>query len=232
MAGKTGAWTTYNYCCNNPINKYDPDGNAAHVVAGAIIGMALDYTLQVITNVAKGDNLAEATSHVDGKSVILSGVAGAAGVGLVSKVKQVGKAMKLGKAALSVVEASSEAVASGVESVAKQFVSEGTVSLKEAAFDAGIGAIASGAGSVGKEAMLSRGSGKLKVLENNLDRAQRLATPGARAARHDAVKKLTNSIETYGDGAAIATETLTKFSTGFIYNMHSKDEDKNDELGI
>ena len=65
----------YVYCNGNPVNYYDPDGR--NPIAGALIGAALDFSLQVGVHMMKGEGLVDAVRSVDYTSVATAGITGA-----------------------------------------------------------------------------------------------------------------------------------------------------------
>ena len=46
----------YNYCLCNPINAFDSDGNVAQWAVGAVMGLGVDYSGQVISNFLSGES--------------------------------------------------------------------------------------------------------------------------------------------------------------------------------
>lgn len=86
----------YAYGWNNPILYTDPDGNCPSCIVGAIVGIAMDYGLQVASNLSEGKNLGQSLTEIDGQSLVISGVLGAVGGALLSKA---GKILKLGSKA-------------------------------------------------------------------------------------------------------------------------------------
>ena len=79
----------YAYVGNDPTNKTDPDGEFG--LAGALIAAGLDYTIQVGSNLAEGQDLRSAATNVDVESILVSGLAGAAGVGIATKINKLEK---------------------------------------------------------------------------------------------------------------------------------------------
>ena len=68
----------YAYVYNDPVNKTDPTGECPWC-AGAAIGALVDIGIQVGTNLASGQDLDDAISNIDGKSVLASAALGAVG---------------------------------------------------------------------------------------------------------------------------------------------------------
>jgi RHS repeat-associated protein len=71
----------YAYVGGDPVNKTDPTGEFG---VGFVAGVVMDLTVQVL-EIAAG----ERTDGISGKSLVVSGVAGAAGVGLAGKFGRV-----------------------------------------------------------------------------------------------------------------------------------------------
>ena len=207
------------------MNLVDPEGK--NPIVGALIGAGLDMGIQITTNILTG----EKWYKIDGKSVAISAAAGAAGAGLLSKAKQACNLTKMGKAAVTAVEATTEAFVSGAESAAKQYVSDGSVSVKETLTDAVIGGVASAAGSSAKAGQRASAKGKeeLRVLEDQLDHAERVARGNnPRASRQAAVDKAKANVENYGDKEKEATSNILNFglstAEGYYYNGERKNK--------
>ena len=95
LAEKTPGISPYAYCNWNPIKYKDPDGNIAQVVAGAAIGAASDYALQVGMNMLNGDDFTTALTHdISIGSIVASAALGAAGVGIAKSAKNAQQAVK------------------------------------------------------------------------------------------------------------------------------------------
>lgn len=160
----------YGYAGQNPVKYTDPDGNS--LAFGAILGAGLDVAGQAIA-IKIG-----AQKEFDYRSVVVSAVAGAAGIGLATKIARI---EKLTKASRVLLEVAADATVSATSKGAKgENVSPESVALDVAVGQAG-GKIA------GK---LARGNAE-KSLENKLlgkaaDRAKRIASNpkvGRQAAR-------------------------------------------------
>ena len=187
----------YSYCAGDPVNKIDPNGE--NPILCALAGAGLDVALQMTTQIMQGQSFFEALDNLDGKSVLISAAAGAAGAGLVSKVKQVSKIAKIGKTAMVATEAMTEAAVSGAESALKQLSTDGSVSVEQTVYDAGVGAIATGAGQFVKKVKQSSGSVEFKRLKRELDHAERVAGNNPRPSRQARVDEAKRSVENYGN---------------------------------
>ena len=90
--------TPYSYVLNNPINANDPDGRVVNSIIGGIVSAGLDLGFQVLENKLDGKGAFE---NIDGKSIFISGVSGAASGGL-STIKTASKLTKLAKKSFEV----------------------------------------------------------------------------------------------------------------------------------
>lgn len=206
------------------MNLVDPDGK--NPIVGALIGAGLDIGIQIATNLLEG----EKWYKIDGASVAISAGAGAVGAGFASKIKQAGNLAKMSKAAVLAAEITSEAVVSGAESAAKQFVSDGHISVKETLTDAAIGGGSSLAGSGAKAVKRTSEQGRkeLKVLNRQLDRAERLARGNnPRASRQAAVGKEKAKAENYGKTQQEAASRIFNFGLSIAEDFYYNEERKN-----
>lgn len=116
--------TPYNGMLNNPILYADPQGDCPACV-GAIIGAALDVVVQT-AEIALTD---KTLSEFSVKSVVVSGMAGATGVGVAQNVKNLGYLGKVG------VDLATDAAIS----VTSQAINEGEVTIENTMTDVAIG---------------------------------------------------------------------------------------------
>ncbi|MCR9053845.1 MAG: RHS repeat-associated core domain-containing protein [Phaeodactylibacter xiamenensis] len=119
----------YAYAWNNPVKLTDPDGNCPWCI-GAVVGAALDYSIQVGVNLAEGKKLGDALTDVDKKSILISAAAGATGAGLLKNASKLADP-KTRKAAEMAVDASVNIVA--------QAANKGEVDLRETGIAMGLG---------------------------------------------------------------------------------------------
>ena len=186
----------YVYCLNNPIKHIDPDGRAAWIFGG-FVGAALDYGLQVGSNLKQGKSVGASFREVDKRSIFVSGVAGAAGVGLVSKAKQVINLVKLSKTAAVASEIGIDAGAGAIVSAGSQLANEGRISGKNTVTDA----LASAAGGkVGKyvQGKLKQTSSTYKALARDADHKSRVANNSSRPSRIEGAKVARQKAENFG----------------------------------
>ena len=115
----------YAYVANNPLKFVDPDGRTPAFVIGAIAGAGLDIAIQVAI---EGRSLEE----IDLGSVTISAVAGAAGVGLATKLSKLGKVVQYG----------TEGVVDAGFSAVHQLNETGEVDVYDTAIDVGAGFLA------------------------------------------------------------------------------------------
>src|SRR5690606_5005963 len=184
----------YQYGWNNPVNLTDPDGNCPWCV-GAVVGILTDIAIQT-AEIALSDNKSF-SKDFKVTSVIVSGVAGATGAGLATKLTKVGTLAKIGI----------EAIHDGAASAAYQYTKNGEVNPREIAIDATFGkAIGDVAGNVvGKSA---KNTPEAKILKRESDRAHNIAKGNPRASRvekaEQAQKKMDNYVERRATAASVS----------------------------
>ena len=81
------------YCENNPVMRTDEDGEVAHIIVGAIIGVAFQYVCDVASGLRAGHSLSEAlnpgtvgSTYADYIAAAASGALAASGIGAVGAV--------------------------------------------------------------------------------------------------------------------------------------------------
>lgn len=168
---------------DNPIAKEDQEGDFWNFVVGAAIGLAVDYGTQVAGNLIQGKSLAKSLTDVDGTSLIISTVAGAATSGL--SALETRAAYQAGKTVTKIAAQAGKEVVGIAADQAKKVNSN--IKEGKSAF-AGI-SVNSVAADYVTDKIVDYGTGKLipnsstKVDERQLDRAARLNTPTARPSR-------------------------------------------------
>ena len=70
------------YALNNPVKYADDDGEAAHIVAGTIIGAVINVAMGYASAVQSGENYSWKEAIVDGIGGAISGGLAASGVGM------------------------------------------------------------------------------------------------------------------------------------------------------
>lgn len=181
----------YAYVANDPVNLDDPDGNCPLCI-GALVGAVVDIAFQSI-DIAL-DSKKSFSNDFSVKSVVVSAVAGAAGVGIASKVSQAVKLAGLGEKVLgTVINRAADAGASAAASAAGQKITTGKIDGTKVAIDAAAGALG---GHLGDKATVSAAkSAEGKLLSRQADRATRVAVGGRAsrvAAKEAAIKKSEN----------------------------------------
>ena len=185
--------TPYQFSYNNPVRYNDPEGKCPNCLIGAIVGAAVDYTMQVAANRLEGRSWSESLTKVDGTSIAISGLAGGLSGGASLLVPK-------GAAGKIVGEVVTTAIDAG-ESVLKQYnegAQEGksfseSVSLSQTAMDVAANKIA---GKLTENVQVNSNSA-LKFIERQLDRAERVAAGDPKSGgRTTTVNKLDNQLTT------------------------------------
>jgi hypothetical protein len=168
----------YAYCLTNPVKHVDVEGEWVNFAIGAGVAAASDYLLQVAINVVdKGELSTECFTDVDKKSIALSALAGAAGVGLGNVASKYSKIVKLQKGIAEksrqgdVLEEICQVGADMGTSAIGQKLKGEEVSLKSCAIDAAGGVYGR---KVSKNVETSR-EYKQQILEKDADRFERIA---------------------------------------------------------
>lgn len=169
--------TPYNYSWNNPTNLNDPDGNCPQCW-GFVVGVVVDYGLQVAENYAKGKTGSDAWTDVNYKSMAISGIAGA-GTGGLSTLKHLGTGTKtVLSLTIDVAEESS-----------KQYVDQGKVDGVQLTTNVLVGK------ALDTKITKEISSSKISTAERKLDRAERVNRsdkPSRQEAVNTAKKELTD----------------------------------------
>ena len=171
--------TPYNYSWNNPTNINDPDGECPWCW-GAAIGFVVEYTAQVATNLANGQELGDALTDVDGGKLLVATATGALSGGLAS-IKVVGAAVKVYKA----VAVSTTVTAGNI--VEQKLDGNKTVDAAELAIEIATDKVPLPKIKASKLDDVSKNT--MKTVERKLDRAERIAGDNPRPSRAEAVKK-------------------------------------------
>ena len=214
MAEKYYGIGTHVYCAGNSVILRDPDGK--NPLVGALVGAGLDLANQITINIINGKHWSE----IEGKDILIAAAAGAAGVGLISKTKEVKTLVKLGQTAINTAEVALETGVSAAESVAKQHFDGKTVSFKETLVDAGIGALSSGFGQGAKGLKRASSSQELKTLERQLDHAKRVAGDYPRSPRQAKVNDAKNQVENFGNASKDCIKSLTNWGLNVIKDLY------------
>ena len=99
----------YNYCDNNPISRYDSNGEFWHIAVGAVFGAVCSAVAQVVTNVATGEKPMDGVIRAAAVGAISGGLA-ATGIGTLGQA--------VGNAALSAADSIySQAKENGIKKV-------------------------------------------------------------------------------------------------------------------
>lgn len=168
------------------------------VVVGALISGAADAAIQVGINMLEGQTFSTAIRNINGKQVLGSAVAGAIGVGVVSKVSQAAKIYKLGKTGTALAKTLASPVGDAAGSVANQVIAndDHNVAAEQIKDDIIAGVIGNVAGGVASS-YIKNSSGYKSALEK-LDRAERMAENSQKASRAQALQEAENTVENYG----------------------------------
>ena len=182
-------------------------------------GGVLDYGLQVATNYVEGKGHAESWTDVSGKSILISAGTSAAGVGLATKVGQISKLVKMGKVATTAVKVAGEVAVDATMSATNQFLTDGSVDIKNVAIDVTAGQIIGN--TVGNKVKTdAQNSAQGKVLQREADRAQRMASGNApRESRVKRAQEATKKAESYGDGRAAGAGTAASGVVSGAYEI-------------
>jgi RHS repeat-associated protein len=196
--------STYQFAFNNPELYNDPNGKCPTCIIGAFLGAAIDYGTQVVANRLEGKTWSESLTQVNGGSIFISAVAGAASGGLSAFTPKTAAAKVLVKVAATGIDAT--------ESALKQLNESGTVSLTQTLSDVVVNKI----GDKLTE-HIKVNTNEIKTTERNLDRAARIAagdpTSSGRAAT---VKQLEKKLVIQNGEAQAASKVASGVTSNAI----------------
>jgi RHS repeat-associated protein len=200
--------TLYHFSGNNPTTFNDPDGKCPWCIV-AFVGAAVDAGLQ-LTEIAFTD---KTLSQFSFTSVVVSGFASAAGVGIASKIDKAVKVAKIASEAVKTgIKFGANAAMDATISAANQKLNSGEVSSTKVLIDvissASVGSIT---GTFVENVAKNSSTGK--VLAKQVNRAERIAANSTRKAKQEAVAKATEKAKNYaairGDVAATVSSSVT-----------------------
>lgn len=200
LAEKMGAWSPYGYCYNNPMKFVDEEGEFPWLAA--LVGGAIDYGAQVTVNLYQGKSITESLTQVNMKSVAVSALASATGVGLGNVISKGVAASQIAKASANagkVLSATMDVVKDATLSVGEQVLKEKPVSSAEVLGDVLFGASSNALGSMTKGAYQNSKQGR--KLENKARELENSASKKKQTRRAIEAKEARNEADSYGDRA-------------------------------
>ena len=220
LADKYPYISPYAYCNWNPVKNIDPDGKWVQIVVGAVVSAAADVAMQVGIDMLDKKSFVQAISNVKMHSVAESAVAGAIGVGVVSKVSQAAKFYKLGKASTAIAKNIASVVGDVAGSVTSQEIIYGQVTEDHVKNDIIGGIVGNKIGNV-KMNKIKNTSG-YKAAVRQLNHAERVAIGSTRNSRVQAVENSKNIVENYGASTIQAASSLASKVTSYSLNEFTK----------
>ena len=220
LADKYPYISPYAYCNWNPVKNIDPDGKWIQIVVGAVVSAAADVAMQVGMDMLDDKSFVQAISNVDMQSVAASAIAGAIGVGVVSKVSQAAKFYKLGKASTAIAKNIASVVGDVAGSVTSQEIIYGQVTGDHVKNDIIGGIVGNKIGNV-KMNKIKNTSG-YKAAVRQLDHAERVAIGSTRKSRVQAVENTQNVVENYGASTIQSASSIASKVTSSSLNESTK----------
>lgn len=216
----------YAMCGNNMVMNTDPDGRFWNYVIGAVVGAGIDYASQVAVNLVEGKGIKESLTQVDGKSIAISAIAGATGVGLASLTQKATTIYKLGKASTKIIETTASVISDATISAGSQYAKDGKVSTKDVVIDVVVGQAGRIAGSAMKSKIQNTEKGVSYQKQANRSAGKAMNNPTAKkSARAEVTARKANN---YGSRqeTAVSSATSNTISKGYEQAKKNKEKDR------
>lgn len=213
-------FSPYSYCAGNPVTCRDENGEWINFVIGAVVGGAMDYAVQVGTNYIEGKTGSEAWTNVNVSSIGLSAAAGATGAGIASgltkltKVAKVAQVVSKSKTAAKLVKGTANVTGDITSSVAGSVIQGKEITVKGVVADVVGGTVSRKIST----SVVDKAQPNQKVLNNQANRAQRLANGSSRKSRVDNAARTNQNASNY----QTATKVKAGISGGVGANVSSK----------
>jgi RHS repeat-associated protein len=180
----------YAYVANDPVNGRDPSGECP--LCGFLIGAGIDLGVQVAVSVSEGHSVGDSIRNADYKSVLVSGISGATGVGLVSVVERSSARVAV-KAIATIAVSSANNVAGQVADNAAHGRSLGSGTGRAAVTGAVGATLGRGAAAAAEQRSFARGVGRIDP--GRTPGSAALATSDARRASEAAASRTATMTE-------------------------------------
>ena len=218
LADKYPNVTPYLYCNGNPIMLVDPDGNLPQMVAGALLSAGADVAAQIGTDmIANHQTFIGSVKNINWKSVAGSAVAGAIGVGVVSKCKQVAHIYKIGKVGTTMATEMGAVAGDAAGSVVSQAMQNGDVSAEKVENDVVSGQLGNLAGK-GVIKLMQKSDAFKKLTKEAVNASRRAEARPDLNRNVKAAEKTTQAVENYGANSAQATSAVVSKTISELNN--------------
>ena len=218
LADKYPNVTPYLYCNGNPIKYVDPDGNLPQMVAGALLSAGADVAAQIGTDmIANHQTFIGSVKNINWKSVAGSAVAGAIGVGVVSKCKQVAHIYKIGKVGTTMATEMGAVAGDAAGSVVSQAMQNGDVSAEKVENDVVSGQLGNLAGK-GVIKLMQKSDAFKKLTKEAVNASRRAEARPDLNRNVKAAEKTTQAVENYGANSAQATSAVVSKTISELNN--------------